>query len=52
MKQNDEIPMSIRCIVPFAKWMEKHPVLSNIILIIEAIALMYVVLTYNFTTHI
>lgn len=52
MKEKDEIPMSVRCIVPFAGWMKRHPKLTNAILIIEAIALAYVVFTYNFTTRI
>ena len=52
MKEKDEIPMSIRCILPFAGWLNKHPKLTNTILIIEAIALAYVVLTYDFTTRI
>jgi hypothetical protein len=52
MKQKDEIPMSVRCIIPFAGWLEKHPRISTLIYIIEAIAMMYMVLTYDFTTHI
>ena len=52
MKEKVEIPMSIRCIVPFAGWMARHPKIVNAILIIEAIALAYVVFTYNFTTRI
>ena len=52
MKEKDEIPMSIRCILPFAGWLNKHPKVFNAILIIEAIILAYVVLTYDFTTRI
>ena len=52
MKEEDEIPMSIRCIVPFAGWLNKHPKVFNAILIIEAIILAYVVFTYDFTTRI
>lgn len=52
MKEKDEIPMSIRYIVPFAGWLNKHPKVFNTILIIEAIALAYVVFTYDFTTKI
>lgn len=52
MKEKDEIPMSIRCILPFAGWLNKHPKVFNAILIIEAIALAYVVFTYDFTTRI
>ena len=52
MKEKDEIPFEIRCIVPFAGWMVRHPKIVNAIIIIEAIALAYVVMTYNFTTKI
>ena len=52
MEEKDEIPMSIRCIIPFASWLNKHPKVFNTILIIEAIALMIAVITYNFTTKI
>ena len=52
MKEKDEIPMSIRCILPFAGWIARHPKITNAILIIEAIALAYVVFTYDFTTRI
>ena len=52
MKEKDEIPMSIRCIVPFAGWMARHPKIVNAILIIEEIILEYVVFTYDFKTRI
>ena len=50
MKQKDEIPASVRCIIPFAGWIDRHPVITNIILIAGAIALFWMVLTYDFTT--
>ncbi len=34
------------------KWMEKHPVVANIIIWIEILIGLYVVFTYNFTTNI
>ena len=36
----------------FFVWMEKHPIISNIILTVECIALVLAVLFYDFTTHI
>ena len=50
MKKNDsEIPMEIRYIMPFAGWLERHPTLSNILLWLMGLALVYVVFTYEFT---
>ena len=50
MKQNEEIPASVRCIIPFAGWLEKHPMVFRLILIIESLALIWAVTTYEFTT--
>ena len=52
MKQNEELPAIVRCIVPFAGWLNRHPRIFNFILIIEGLALLWMVLTYDFTTRI
>ena len=39
----------IRYIVPFADWMDRHPLLTNTLLILMGIALLWVILTYEFT---
>jgi hypothetical protein len=44
-----DIPAEIRYIVPFASWMDRHPVITNIIIVIMALALAYAVFTYEFT---
>lgn len=33
------------------KWIEKHETLSDIIILVELIAMAWVVFTYNFTTN-
>lgn len=47
-----DIPMEIRCIVPFAAWIARHPRLSNILIVLGIITLFWVALNYNFTTRI
>ena len=49
--KEDDIPLSVRCIVPFAGWMSRHPKLTNLIIVIELLALAYVAFTYDFTTN-
>ena len=34
------------------RWMDKHPMLSNVIIATELTALFFVALFYNFTTNI
>lgn len=48
MYEHDEI----RDIIPFADWMDSHPRIANFILWLMAIALMYAVVNYEFTTTI
>ena len=36
----------------FFRFMDGHPTISNILLVLEALAAFWVVLTYNFTTRI
>ena len=43
------IPMEIRMIVPFAAWLYRHPTIANIIIGIMALALAWVIFTYEFT---
>lgn len=43
--ENDELQM----IVPFAAWLDRHPTIANIIIWIMALALAYVVFSYEFT---
>ena len=47
-----DLPASVKCLIPFATWFEKHPKVMNVILWAEAIALLYVIFTYDFTTRI
>ena len=44
-----DLPDEIRYCVPFAGWMDRHPVLTNALLILMAIALAWVIFTYEFT---
>lgn len=48
----EKLPTSVRALIPFASWFDRHPVLMNVILWIEAIALLYAVLMYDFTTNL
>ena len=43
------IPMEIRLIVPMAGWIERHPRLSNWLIVIGLVAMAWVVFTYDFT---
>lgn len=36
----------------YLKWSDNHPVIANIILTVECIAMALTVVFYNFTTHI
>lgn len=38
-------------ITPLIQWIDKHPVLSNVILWLEVVALALSVLFYDFTTY-
>lgn len=51
-KASREIPTDVRMVVPFAGWMDRHPVLTNVIIGLGIVALCWVVLTYDFTTRI
>ena len=44
-----DIPMEIRLIVPMAGWIERHPRLSNWLIVIGLLAMVWVVFTYDFT---
>ena len=44
-----DLPDEIRYCVPFAGWMNRHPVLTNTLLVLMAIALAWVIFTYEFT---
>ena len=48
MKQITEID-EIRLIVPFAGWMDRHPRLTNAIIIAGLLAFAWIVLSYEFT---
>ena len=52
MEQKNNISTEIRNIIPFAKFMEDHPVITNIILALEVALIFWAVLTYNFTTTV
>ena len=41
--------MEIRLIVPMAGWIERHPRLSNWLIVIGLVAMAWVVFTYDFT---
>lgn len=47
----NNIPDDVLNIVPFAKFMAAHPVLTNVLLAIELIALGWAVFFYDFTTN-
>jgi len=49
--QKEQIMKELGPMAYFFMWMEKYPRLSNVILWIEAIALAWVVFTYDFTTN-
>ena len=46
---SEDIPMEIRLIVPMAGWIERHPRLSNWLIVIGLLAMMWVVFCYDFT---
>ena len=46
---SEDIPMEIRLIVPMAGWIERHPRLSNWLIVIGLVAMAWVVFTYDFT---
>ena len=52
-RENDstesQIPMEIRLIVPMAGWIERHPRLSNWLIVIGLVAMAWGVFTYDFT---
>lgn len=50
--QNEQLLKELGPMVYFFSWMEKHQTLANVILWVEAIALAWVVFTYDFTTNI
>lgn len=47
-----EIPTDVRMVVPFAAWIDRHPMVANVIIGLGIVALCWVVLTYDFTTRI
>lgn len=47
-----EIPADVRMVVPFAGWIDRHPMVANVIIGLGIVALCWVVLTYDFTTRI
>jgi hypothetical protein len=47
-----EIPTDVRMVVPFAGWIDRHPMVANVIIVLGIVALCWVVLTYDFTTRI
>ena len=52
MKQTENIPFDVRLCVPFAGWIARHPKLTNAVLIAMGMAMVWVVLNYEFTTRI
>ena len=52
MYKNNAIYKELWMIAPLFMWLDRHPVISNIMLWIEGLLLAYVVFTYNFTTYI
>ena len=49
MKNNTDIPVEIRLIVPFAGWIGRHPKVANLLIAAGLLAVAWVVLTYDFT---
>ena len=52
MEQKNNISAEIKNIIPFAKFVEDHPVITNIILALEIALLCWIILNYNFTTTV
>ncbi len=52
MEQTNSIYKEFGILGSFFKFMGQHTILANIILILEALAAIYAVFTYNFTTNI
>ena len=48
MRQMTEMD-ELRLIVPMAGWMDRHPLMTNALLILMAIGMMWVILTYEFS---
>lgn len=49
MNKHSDIPMEVKMIIPFAVWLEHHPIISNILLVLMSIALTLAVFMYDFT---
>lgn len=43
-------PFEIRCIMPFAEWLDKHPTIHNVLLVLMGIAMAFAAFFYEFTT--
>lgn len=48
MRQTTDMD-ELRYCVPFAGWMDRHPLMTNALLILMAIGMMWVILTYEFS---
>jgi len=52
MAQQTDIYKELGILAGMFKFIDQHKTLSNIILFLEALAALYAVITYNFTTNI
>ena len=51
LKTAKDIPEDVRHAVPFAAWLDAHPIVSTIFMAIMAVMTFYAVLFYDFTIH-
>lgn len=51
MNNNNAIYRELWFVAPIFKWLDKHPLISDIILVLEGLATAWAVFNYNFTTN-
>jgi len=51
MNTTNEVPDSVKIIIPFAEWLDRHPVITNILIAIGVAAMVFVALTYEYTAN-
>ena len=51
MNNNNAIYKEFLFIAPMFKWLDNHPIISDIILLVEGLAAAWAVFNYNFTTN-
>lgn len=51
MENKNNITAEFRLISGLARLIEDHPIVTNIVLVLEFIGLAYAIITYDFTTN-